>query len=66
MVPGLRERGVRHWRIELLDEPAEAIRKIIGVSNRLLARTTAPDAAGPLPPARRGTGRPLVRVRRHR
>ena len=37
MVPAVLERGVRHVRVELLDEPAAEVREILAAYRELLA-----------------------------
>ena len=44
VVPALVARGVRHFRVELLDEPADEIGRIVAAYRSLLAgRTTGPE-----------------------
>jgi putative protease len=66
-VPALLERGVRHYRIELLDEPAAEIRRTIGSYRDLLAgRTPARDVWRSLNAANRvGVTRGTLEERRN-
>jgi putative protease len=66
-VPALLEGGVRHYRIELLDEPAAEIRRMIGSYRDLLAgRTPARDVWRSLNAANRvGVTRGTLEERRN-
>jgi len=66
-VPALLERGVRHYRIELLDEPAAEIRRMIGSYRDLSAgRTPARDVWRSLNAANRvGVTRGTLEERRN-
>ena len=67
VVPALRERGIRHFRVELLDEPAAEIGRIVSAYRDLLAgRTTGREVWKALNAANRvGVTRGTLEERRN-